>query len=279
MLARCSMVVLALAAAGCAVQAGGAEPVGYVLLDHEARAAGRLAQEGWSEAPALPVALPLGDPVAYTSSTGRTLIDLREGMLAHVHGAAGAVEWLGVGTDLEPDELRVQGTEAAARELAKRVAGKVEGGGAGPWTIAAPDLFDRASFLAVPDGITDVAPSLRVGGIGQVAALGQADAPGEVLGPVGEAFFVGVYVSGFNALILDASGGFSLESACDGSVLQRGRYRADGARLVLESEAAPMVFSLENGRLSDDGGTLFEQLVPVLPAAPKDTHDDEGGEP
>jgi hypothetical protein len=254
-----------------------------VLLDHEARVAGRLSQEGWSEAPALPLALPLGEPVAYASSTGRTVLELREGMLAYVHGPAGAVEWLRVGTDVESDELRVQGTEAAATELAKRVAGQVLGGGSGHWTIGAPDLLDRASFLGVPEGITDVAPSLRVGDIGQVAALVPADAlPDEALGPVGEAFFVGVYLSGANALILDAAGGFSLESACDGNVLARGRYSVDGTRMVLDAESERTVLSVVGGQLADEKGARFERLDPVSPAAPAPADTpahDEGGEP
>src|SRR6185369_8099799 len=101
----------------------------------------------------LPVGLDTAEPVAFSSSAGRELFELRAGMLAHVHGAAGAIEWLRLHDDVSDDRLRVRGSREAAVDLARRVAGRVEGGEGGAFTIVAPDVFDRSSFLRPPDGI------------------------------------------------------------------------------------------------------------------------------
>ena len=280
MFPRSALLALALAAAagstGCAAGAEGPDVVGYVLLDRDARAVGRLSQSDWQGSPVLPVALDAAEPVAFASPTGRTVFDLRPGMLAHVHGAAGSVDWLHVGDDMSPDRLRVYGSQESATDLARRLAGNVEGGADGLWTVTAPGILDRASFLQPPDGVVEVAPDAQLAAapkiarqaiLGPVGALPQGEAEG-----VRQAMVVGVYTSGQRALFLDASGGFSLEDACSGDVLGRGRFRTDGDHVVLDSDAAPMVLAWDAGELRDPGGGRF---APLLDAAASD----QGGEP
>jgi hypothetical protein len=288
MVHRALPLVLALAAAGCA--AGTEEPgaVGYVLLDREARAAGRLSQGDWEGAPLLPVALDTADTVAFSSSAGRTVFELRPGMLAHVHGAGGAIEWLRMREDVSDERLVVYGPREAAAELAQRVAGRVEGGHDGAFTVSAPDIFDRGSFLGPPDGILEVAPEPVVeargagqAGLQKAAILGALPVLPDGEG-VREAQLVGVYTSGGNALILDAAGGFELADACSGDVLGQGRYHTDGDRVVLDGEETPMVLALEGGALhAADGGRFTPLIPPAVTRMPKGPYDDDeqGGEP
>src|SRR5260221_9349759 len=91
---RCSvMVALVLCAplaAGCAAGDQAADAVGYVLLDREAQASGRLSHGGWSGAPILPVALDVTEPAAFSSAAGRGLVDLPPRVGGWVGGAGGA---------------------------------------------------------------------------------------------------------------------------------------------------------------------------------------------
>jgi hypothetical protein len=278
MIQRSAFLALAVMAAapatgGCAAGTEGPDVVGYVLLDRDARAVGHLAQADWQGSPVLPVALDAAEPVAFESPTGRTLFDLRPGMLAHVHGAAGSVDWLRVGDDMSPDRLRVYGSKDSASDLARRLAGSVEGGGDGLWTVAATGILDRASFLQAPDGVVEVVPDAQL-----AAAPAPKIARHAVLGPVGalpqgemegvrQAMVVGVYTSGQRALFLDASGGFSLEDACSGDVLGHGRFRTEDDHVVLDSDAAPMVLAWDAGELRDPGGGRFAPLVDAASAA------------
>src|SRR4051812_7822385 len=109
MTARCAaaLAFLALPLAGCAAGTEAPDEVGYVLLDHEAQAAGRLSQRDWEGAPLLPVALDATAPVAFSARAGRTVFELRPRMLAWIHGAAGAIEWLRLRDDVSEDRLRV----------------------------------------------------------------------------------------------------------------------------------------------------------------------------
>lgn len=276
--------VLALAAAGCT--AGTEEPgaVGIVLLDREARAAGQLSHEGWHGAPALPVSLDAGEPVAFSSPAGRVVFDLRPGAIAYLHGAGGAIEWLRLGEDVGADRLRVHATKEVAADLAKRLAGRVESGADGVFTITAPDLFERASFLEAPAGITDVVPdylgamqkgdrssgSFAIPDLERVAAL-----PEGASEAARQAMLVGVYTAGNDAIILDADGGFTLEDACSGDPIDRGRYHTEGDRIVLGVSRSERVLIWDSGGLRDPAGVRFAPLMPPEPKAALE----EGGEP
>jgi hypothetical protein len=280
MIERALPLVLVLSAAGCAAGAEDPASVGYVLLDREARATGRLSQGDWEGAPLLPVALDTADSVAFSSSTGRTVFELRPGMLAHVHGAGGAVEWLRMREDVSDERLLVVGPREAAADLAHRVAGKLEGGHDGIFTVSAPDIFDRGSFLAPPDGVLEVVPEPVVaaqgGGPGSLGAVPMLPAnEGEGLG---QASLVGIYTGEGSVLILDAAGGFELDDPCSGDVLGAGRYRTDGERVVLDRAGTSRVLSLEGGALFDPEGARLTPLIPpVVEEAPRAL--DPEGEP
>jgi hypothetical protein len=269
-------------ATGCT--AGTDEPgaVGYVMLDQEARAAGALSQDTWAGSPLLPVGLDATEQVTFASPAGRTVFEPRPDALAYVHGRGGSIEWLRLGADVGEDRLRVYGTKEAAAQLAQRLVGRVEGGGDGLWTIVAPDILARGSFLRVPDGITEVAPertlsarSLELSGMEKMAVLGPAaPLPEGEPEAVRQAAVVGVYASGQSALVLDADGGFSLEDACSGDVVGRGRFRTEGDRIVLSGEAMTTVYTWEGGALRDAGGARFAPLT-----APDAAPAEQGGEP
>jgi hypothetical protein len=261
--------------------------VGYVLLDRDARAAGHLSQGDWQGAPVLPVALDATEPVAFSSSAGRTVFDLRPGVLAHVHGAAGAVEWLRVRNDVSDERLQVYGPHDAAADLAHRLAGRLEGGKDGLFTVSAPDILDRGSFLQPPDGIVEVVPEpvVEATGLGKAGIEGRsllgAGAADQLAVPApggegaGLAALVGVYASGGSALILDAAGGFEMADLCSGDETSRGRYHTDGDRIVLDAET-PMVLAIEDGALRDAAGGRFAPVAPPTDPPPRAAETEEG---
>src|SRR5215831_13372806 len=96
---------------------GGAahEETGFVLLDHEARAAGvQVEASGWRGAPVLPIALDAGEPIPLRGPRGASVLELRPGFLAWVRGPEAAVDWLRLGADIRDDVLQLDGTDEAA---------------------------------------------------------------------------------------------------------------------------------------------------------------------
>src|SRR5262249_54424418 len=144
------------------------------------------------------------------------------------------------------DRLRVYGSREGAEDLAQRLAAEVQGGGDGLFTIGAPDLFGRTSFLAAPASIVEVTPEPRLdlrSGPSPYAKRGVvgAGALTDVApGAARQAMLVGIYTAGQRALFLDAAGGFSIEDQCSGETLERGRWSMGGEggeRVILEGEA------------------------------------------
>src|SRR5512143_1024799 len=160
MFSRSAVVVIALAAAGCAVGTEAPDAVGYVLLDRDARVSGKLSQGSWEGAPVLPVALDVAAPVAFASNAGRSVFNIEPGMLTWVHGEGGALEQLRLNEDVSEDSLRVYGSREAAQALAQQLAAEVKGGSDGVFTVVAPDLLARGSFMNAPASVVEVAPAL-----------------------------------------------------------------------------------------------------------------------
>ena len=262
---------------GCTQATEPAGTTGYVLLDRGARDALTLAQEGWEGAPLLPVALDVGEPVSMRGLSGERAIELQPGMLAHVRGAAGEIDWLEVGEEIRDDRLLVHGTEAAAAELATWIGGEPSARGDGLWMVTASDILDRGSFLQAPEGILEVLPdaSLSLGDLVPESPLDPAifAAPSLVGGeavarPVGsvEAELVGIYTAGLTTLWLDAAGGYSMENRCSGEVVGSGRFYAVQDRVVLQpSRGALIVLGRVQDRLIHPGGAEYVPLLPELP--------------
>jgi hypothetical protein len=278
--APAALALLALSApslAACAAGFEAPEEVGYVLLDAQARAAGRLSHGDWEGAPLLPVALEVEAPAAFTSSAGRTEIALRPGMLAWVHGAGGAVEWQAIGHDASPDHLRVLGSREAAADLAQRLAGEVEGEADGAWTVTAPDVFDRGSFLAPPPGVSEVEPKPLLGLARAASPFGTravalgAGAPGADPGVQ----FVGLYTHGDHTLLLDTAGGFSLAEGCSGEgSLDEGRWHTEANMVVLDGAhgQTTLVYDPRDGTLGDPSGAAFSSAAvdSIIAAMPRE---------
>ncbi len=73
---------------------------------------------------------------------------------------------------------------------------------------------------------------------------------------------MGLYDAGLRTLLLDASGGFTLEDRCTGAVLATGEYRAAGDRVMLTSTgAAPIVLGRDRDRLIQPGWAAFAPLA------------------
>jgi hypothetical protein len=279
-LAAAAPLVLAALTGGCTQGADAPGGAGYVLLDHAAREVTTLEQDGWEGAPLLPVALDAAEPVTLRGPDGERSVALKAGMLAHVRGAGGEIAWLAVGEDIRDDRLLVHGTEAAATQLADWIGGERAARVDGLWSVSAPDILERGSFLQAPDGILEVLPdtSLEVDeliprsaldgailGPGAMPVEGGAPAGGRPVGSA-EAELVGVYAAGNKALWLDAAGGFSLEDRCTGEVVRAGRFFAVDDRVVLQSAGnAPMVLGRDRDRLILPGSADFAPLLPEMP--------------
>lgn len=272
------LVPICLVAVGCVQPTDPEGSTGYVLLDREARGALTLAHDGWEGAPVLPLALNVDDveePVTLRGADGETLLLLRGGHLAHVRGAAGEVSWLEVGSEARADRLVLHGDEAAVAELAERVSGKAALRGDGFWSLSAPELLDRTSFLNPPEGVMEVLPETRMdlGGLEDdsssavrsalVGSLVAATGDGaSALTGAAEAELVGLYQAGTRSLLLDASGGFTLEDRCTGEAIAAGRYYAIEGRVALAASpgSAPIVMAREGDTLLHPGGAVFAPL-------------------
>jgi hypothetical protein len=289
-------LVAAAATAGCAAgTSAGPDGRTYVLLDQDARGVVTLAQDDWSGSPVLPVALDATQPLTVTTPTGTFKLALRSGMLAHVHGAGASVEWREVGGEVRDDRLVVRGSEAAVDGLAELIAAKK--GYRRPdglFPLVASDIFERTSFLVPPDGIEEALPDARVdeasGGLvrsiqraaEEQDALPTSDTNGAP--PAGTTIagnlpaLVGLYTSDSMVLVLDASGGFSIEDDCSGAVRMKGRYGVDVGDQVELRTGGPGAIPLD--RSGDDlvlGGVRFTPLKDDEPAKPGD-HAGSAGE-
>lgn len=285
-LPRLALLLSALLAAGCVQSPDSPDATSYLLLDRAARAHFTVERDGWEGAPVLPVALDTEEPALLRGPEGVQLLDLRGGMLAHVRGADGEIEWLALGEEARDDRLALHASEAGAAALAELIAGEATPRGDGLWTLEAPDVLERGSFLEVPEGVLEALPDTRpdLGDLAELppsagVARGALLAPAAVVpaedGPRGaaepgqaEAELVGLYVAELRTLLLDASGGFTFEDRCSGQVLATGRYFAVDDRVVLKStEQAPIVLGLDRGRLIHPGGAEFALLEPEPPKA------------
>ncbi|WP_438026026.1 hypothetical protein [Sorangium sp. So ce233] len=282
-----SLLGPALLSAGCAQQPDDApEATGYVLLDRAARGRWTVASDGWEGAPVLPVALDVEEPALLRGPEGAARLALRGGALAHVRGAAGEVRWLAVGDETRGDRLTLHASEPAAAALAALVDGEVAARGDGLWTLTAPDLLDRGSFLDPPEGVLEAFPDTQrdpddLGAPTPPDARAAMAAPTEAPSAArdgasialepgrAEAALVGLYAEERRTLLLDASGAFTLEDRCTGEVLATGKYVAVEEGVVLRSTgAAPMVLRRDQDRLVHPGWAAFAPLAPELPEPP-----------
>ncbi len=259
-------VVLGLAFTGCSPPPTGS--TSYLLLDRDAREGGLRVEAGsWQGAPMLPIALRPEEPVAILSAGGRLPVALRAGALAWVRG--GAVEYHAIGVDMESEKLVVDGDDKAVRTLADLLGAEAGARGDGRWTLQAPELLTRASFMPVPDGVRDILPELLTGAASPTvnAAAAQNVVPGilttgngpDVAGSDLAGSVVGVYVEEGKTLILDGELGFTL-SGCHGDLIQ-GRYRADGDHLELTpSSGEPFTLTVAPDALRDAAGNVLSPL-------------------
>ncbi len=259
-------VVAMLLAGGCG---GDGDPSGYVLLDREARAAGiSIEAPGFQGAPALPVALHADEKVTLKVPGGapRT-IAVRPGAVAWVRRASGDVEYADVGVQARADLLVVDADPTGARALAELLDGSLWPRADGRWSIQAPDVLDRASFLPEPGGVHEAAPAM-VGAVATAAsnAVGAVRieaAPDERLErfkatvETTSAGLVGVYRSPKGVLVIDAGGGFSLHCG-----QTRGHVTIDRGRvkLVPERGAPRTAIVVKDGELvvDDEPFTVVE---------------------
>ncbi|WP_437967921.1 hypothetical protein WMF04_00870 [Sorangium sp. So ce260] len=269
----------ALLAAGCAQSTDAPGATAYVLLDPAARARWTVASDGWQGAPILPVALDVEEPALLRGPERAELLPLRGGMLAHVRGAEGEVRWLAVGEEARDDRLTLHASEAAAAALAALVGGEISARRDGLWTLTAPDLLERGSFLEPPAGVLEALPDTprapgdpaaftpsaaqdALDALAAVPAPG-GGAPGAAEPGSAEAALVGLYAAGTRTLLLDASGGFTIEDGCTGEVLATGTYAAAAERVMLRAAgAAPIVLGRDQERLVHPEWAGFAPLAP-----------------
>ena len=253
-------MLIALLAAGCSGASGTQN--GYLLLDQAARQAGiRVEAAGYSGTPLLPLALRTDERVTLAGAAGRLPIDLRAGTLAWVRGAEAAIDWAPV----DAETLIVEAPDAAAHELANLLAAESGVREDGRWRLHAPELLERATFLAPPDGIVDVQPATLDGvAHARTSLVGQAlpkVAPLELAGgSPAAAQLVGLYLHDGKTLLLDAAGEYHL--GCDERADLHGRFALDGERVVLTPvDGQPWTLTPHGDTLRDDAGDRYPRLT------------------
>jgi hypothetical protein len=155
-------ICLGLAVLAAAMGCGSAdsEHAGYVLLDQEARQAGLSLEVGdHAVTSALPVEVATESTVALIGAGKRDPLTVGKGELVYVQGAAGHVSHLTLGKDVAVDQLRLEGEESAAKEIALQLGGRVsqENGG---WRLVQPEVFLATGTTRAPERILGAAPIL-----------------------------------------------------------------------------------------------------------------------
>ncbi|HVY48820.1 MAG TPA: hypothetical protein VHB21_23185 [Minicystis sp.] len=150
------LIVGSVGLVGCAGAQGGAGDAtgeaGLAMLDGDARAAGfALATAEGKIAPLAPVEID-GD-VAVVGPGQRVPLDGAPGELVLVRGQKGDLVPLGLGTEVDPDRVRVSGRDDAARALARELGADATAGADGVTEIAATGLLSRLARVHVPDGL------------------------------------------------------------------------------------------------------------------------------
>ncbi|WP_148313208.1 hypothetical protein [Sorangium cellulosum] len=124
------------------------------------------------------------------------------------------------------------------------------------YVLLDPAARARASFS--PSASQDALDALAAPAAAAAGSAAGAQEPGSA-----EAELVGLYAAGPRALLLDASGGFTIEDRCTGAVIATGEYAAAGDRVTLRSRgAAPVVLGRDRERLLHPDWAEFAPLAP-----------------
>jgi len=265
------LALFTMAACHGGASVGGAQP-SYLLVDAEARAAGWQLElaDGWVGAPTLPIELHAGERVTLRGLGARVPVDAEAGALGWLRGATARLEWLEAGAG---DRLIVDGSDDAVRALAAQVDGRATPRDDGRWTLEAPELFVRGSFLEAagirdaqpPSGLAVARPARALVGGGAIAGPILVDPyPAAAADPA--LALVGVYHGDAGLLILDGAGGYRW-TRCGGEVLA-GTWRADGGYLHLDGAGGALpTLTVRGESLIADAGLHFaplsDETIPV----------------
>ena len=231
---RLKLCWLAVMASACGPPA---DTSALLLLDPDARAAGlSLSLGGWTGSPRTPISVNEVDEVAVTGNFGVRRIALRAGHLGLVVGSVGSIDWRDIDGELDGDALDVSGAELAASSVAATLEATVTPAGPGRWRVHGPDALRRSAWLASPEGLDEVHPVALALAVFPPAAFHTLDRAAMVL--VNDVVaFVGVYRSQTETLVLDASGGFTVDGP--DCAHASGHFRVEGGAVVLVPEQGP----------------------------------------
>jgi len=141
----------------CSGAQGEDEPVGYVLLDLQARDAGwhldGVAERG------LPQVVYADESVDLVGPAGTDLLQPEPGELFYVRGAEGAVERYGIGEEIDADSVFVIGTEAAAERLGEMADADAEPVEDGVWRLLGTGALAALADVAPVEGMDEVVPA------------------------------------------------------------------------------------------------------------------------
>lgn len=270
MLPRILVVAVPALAAGL-IGCGGPLPgsTGYLLLDAQARSAGfYFALPGWSGSPVMPIRVEATDAVSLGGPGGQRRLMLRPGALGYIQGRDGELSWSRLDADVRSDELRIDGRDTAARQLADKLGAEVAPGPDGTWRLIGTELLDRGAFLDPPEGVFEAIPELMQPSptvwsemqLGSSAAAISGSSEGHAPGAGAEAL-VGLYAADAQWLLLNAEGGYSLEGCGEPPI--EGRYTREGETIVLTPKhGLPRVLALSpDGSMRAADGEPFTLMM------------------
>lgn len=156
---------------------------GYLLVDRDARNAGFAVEiAGEKIAPVLPMQLTSDDEATLVGPTGRMALSGDADELLWVRGAAGKIESLAVGDEIADDELKIEGSEDAANQLAQQLAADIEASGEATWKIHVADALRVAAAASAPDGLVGALPSEKAAPVEEEEAAARARIEGRGVG-------------------------------------------------------------------------------------------------
>lgn len=132
---------------------------GYVLLDADLRRSGGVVElDGMVFDTPQPL-VAAGEALLLTPELERS-VEVPADTLVHLHGAAGDVVELVLGTEVRTDAIEVWSTRALAEQLAEDLEASPISLGLGWWRLEGEDTLSVFSGLTLPEGVEQVRPAM-----------------------------------------------------------------------------------------------------------------------
>jgi hypothetical protein len=241
-----------------------------LLLDAQARSAGyELTVGDWTGSPVTPIAVSPTDDVVVSGPTGKLHVVPRPAALGVVTRSSAGLTWQVLGKEVDVDRFVVRGPEHAAKELATALDAQLNRDGDERWVISGPEVLAQAAWMKTHDDLQELVPEPLSSPVPLQPHTAQFQVSAAPMMPASAMRLiddipsvVGVYQApNETTLVLDASGGFTLQEGCEVSL---GRFFVTGGTVVLNPDVGVRreLALHENGVLADNFSRFEEAKTP-----------------